>query len=677
MFSVWTLMLQAMQQRMQQQGIRRLLVISGESEWCRQQAQWLAATLPGDWPWIGARPPPGLSALASGAVRQLLGQERLHAVFDATQTLDVEALAVLSGALRAGSWLLLLTPPWRQWHRLTDDDSLRWSDGSQPITTPHFIQYLQRQLAADDEVTLWQQGEALVLAPLAERASWRQPDGRPSTEQQALLRQLLKATSGIWVLTAARGRGKSTLAGMLVANSPLSCWITGPSRAATEVAGEWAQGRAQFWAPDALLAHCRRQDVGQVGWLLVDEAAAIPGPLLQQLVSYFPRVLLTTTVQGYEGSGRGFLLKFCAGLPAFRSLSLQQPMRWAQDDSLERVINNALLFNELPEWQATKQEISVSQVEQRELCADPQRLRCFYALLSSAHYRTSPLDLRRLMDAPGMHFVLAQMAQEVVGALWLVDEGGLNAELAHGVWAGRRRPRGNLVAQSLAAHGGQWWAPMLHSRRITRIAVLPALRRQGIARRLIAQQRQQVQGLDFLSVSFGYTEPLWRFWQSCGFELVRIGSKLESRSGCYTAMAILPLSKQGEALRQAAHQRLARDWQWLQQRINVQLVLPFDGDDSQLAQEDWRELAGFAFAHRPLEASLGALQRLLRISRLPLPALRLHLQRQQTPAQCIIQLGLSGQKTLLRHWRHEVAEALTQLDAQHCHQWRAWTIRCC
>ncbi len=38
MFLVWTLMLQAMQQRMQQQSIRRLLVISGESEWCQQQA---------------------------------------------------------------------------------------------------------------------------------------------------------------------------------------------------------------------------------------------------------------------------------------------------------------------------------------------------------------------------------------------------------------------------------------------------------------------------------------------------------------------------------------------------------------------------------------------------------------------------------------------------------------
>lgn len=104
-------MLQAAQQLMRRQGIRRLLVLSGEPDWCREQAQRLAATLPGDWPWVGENPPPGQVALASGAMRQLLGQERLHAVFDACHSLDVEALAALSGALRAGSWLLLLTPP--------------------------------------------------------------------------------------------------------------------------------------------------------------------------------------------------------------------------------------------------------------------------------------------------------------------------------------------------------------------------------------------------------------------------------------------------------------------------------------------------------------------------------------------------------------------------------------
>lgn len=96
-------MLQAAQQLMRRQGIRRLLVLSGEPEWCREQAQRLAATLPGDWPWVGENPPPSQAALASGAVRQLLGQERLHAVFDAGHSLDVEALAALSGALRAAA----------------------------------------------------------------------------------------------------------------------------------------------------------------------------------------------------------------------------------------------------------------------------------------------------------------------------------------------------------------------------------------------------------------------------------------------------------------------------------------------------------------------------------------------------------------------------------------------
>ncbi|MFZ1871911.1 MAG: GNAT family N-acetyltransferase [Chania sp.] len=666
-------MLQAMQQLMQRQGIRRLLVLSGEPQWCRIQAQQLAAQLLGDWPWVGSEAPSELPSLNSGTVRTLLGQERLHAVFDATQGLDVEALAQLCGTLRAGSWLLLLVPTWSNWVQQPDGDSLRWSDCSQPIATPNFIAHLLQQLAADPEVTLWRQGDPLCLARLPQRADWQPPLGLPSTEQQAILVRLLAAESGVWVLTAARGRGKSTLAGMLVAASPLSCWITGPSRAATEVASEWAGGKAQFWAPDALLQYCAEHNVSDVGWLLVDEAAAIPAPLLQQLISYFPRVLLTTTVQGYEGTGRGFLLKFCAALPQWQPLSLQQPIRWAAGDALERIIDNALLFNEEPVWSAAHHPLSINPLEQAALCVDPLKLRRFYALLSSAHYRTSPLDLRRLMDAPGMHFSAASQADEIVGALWLVDEGGLSAELAHEVWAGRRRPRGNLVAQSLAAHGGQWWAPTLRSRRITRIAVLPELRQQGIARQLIEQQKQRSQELDFLSVSFGYTEPLWRFWHSCGFTLVRIGSKPEASSGCYTAMALLPLSEQGRALCHAAHKHLARDWRWLQQRIDLQPAITGDECEQLLNEEDWRELAGFAFAHRPLEASLGALQRLLLNTVSPMAALRSHLQQQQSVVQCVAEYGLSGQKALLRHWRQEVAQALEQWDSQLCEHWQRWS----
>jgi tRNA(Met) cytidine acetyltransferase len=40
----------------------------------------------------------------------------------------------------------------------------------------------------------------------------------------------------------------------------------------------------------------------QADWLIVDEAAAIPARCWK-LVTRFPRTLLTTTVQGYEGTG--------------------------------------------------------------------------------------------------------------------------------------------------------------------------------------------------------------------------------------------------------------------------------------------------------------------------------------------------------------------------------------
>src|SRR5690606_17971146 len=94
-------------------------------------------------------------------------------------------------------------------------------------------------------------------------------------------------------------------------------------------------------APDALLASSRQAD-----WLIVDEAAAIPGPLLEKLAVRFPRVLLTTTVQGYEGTGRGFLLKFCGRFAGLQRYSLSTPVRWAAGCPLERVVASALLFDD-------------------------------------------------------------------------------------------------------------------------------------------------------------------------------------------------------------------------------------------------------------------------------------------------------------------------------------------
>ncbi|MDA5471715.1 tRNA(Met) cytidine acetyltransferase TmcA [Yersinia kristensenii] len=668
----------ASQTLMAQQGHRRLLVLSGSADWARQQAINLSDQLPGDWLWVGEHPPPHIHGIRPTAAKTLLGQEGLHGVFDACDALNTEALAVLAGTLRAGSWLVMLVPEWGSWPQLPDADSLRWSEQSAPITTPNFICHLQRQLLASPDVVLWQQGQLPSERQFDIRPYWQQPDGTPTAEQQNILLRLMQARQGVWVLTAARGRGKSTLAGMLVAQWPGKCWVTGPGKAATQVLSQRAGERARFWAPDALLDFCQRHDVSDVDWLLIDEAAAIPTALLSALLAYFPRALLTTTVQGYEGTGRGFLLKFCSTLSDWHHLTLTNPIRWASDDPLEQIIDDIMLFNDdwvidtLSPTVSASAQVEISACKQSDWLSNPELLRRFYGLLSSAHYRTTPLDLRRLMDAPGMHFSAAKMADSVIGALWLVDEGGLDSRLAQDVWAGRRRPKGSLVAQSLAAHSGQWQAPTLLSRRISRVAVAPSRRQQGVARQMIAveQARAQQEGLDFLSVSFGYTTELACFWRACGFQLVRMGSHKEASSGCYAAMAVLPLSSAGQRLTEAARQQLVRDWYWLQQWIGldtpVSLPQP-EQPDITLNDDDWRELAGFAFAFRPLEASLPALQRLLLRSKLPLPALRRYLQQRHAAAEIVHHQGLSGRKALIAKWRQEAAEGMAAIDADKKH----------
>ena len=641
--------------QMKREGIRRLLVLSGEEGWCFDHVLKLRDALPGDWLWISPQPD-AENHCSPSALQTLLGREFRHAVFDARHGFDAAAFAALSGTLKAGSWLVLLLPVWEEWENQPDADSLRWSDCPDPIATPHFVQHLKRVLTANNDAILWRQNQQFSLAHFAPRTDWHPATGAPQPEQQQLLQQLLTMPPGVAAVTAARGRGKSALAGQLISRIAGSAIVTAPAKAATDVLAQFAGEKFRFIAPDALLASDEQAD-----WLVVDEAAAIPAPLLYQLVSRFPRTLLTTTVQGYEGTGRGFLLKFCARFPHLHRFELQQPIRWAQGCPLEKMVSEALVFDDENFTHTPQGNIVISAFEQTLWRSEPETPLKVYQLLSGAHYRTSPLDLRRMMDAPGQHFLQAAGENEIAGALWLVDEGGLSQELSQAVWAGFRRPRGNLVAQSLAAHGSNPLAATLRGRRVSRIAVHPARQREGTGRQLIVGALQYTHDLDYLSVSFGYTEELWRFWQRCGFVLVRMGNHREASSGCYTAMALLPMSDAGKQLAEREHYRLRRDAQALAQWNGE--TLPVDPlNDAVLSDDDWLELAGFAFTHRPLLTSLGCLLRLLQTSELALPALRGRLQKNASDAQLCTTLKLSGRKLLLVRQREEAAQALFALN---------------
>lgn len=649
-------------------GVRGLVILSGSSQWCWEKVTSLADVLE---PCITIAYSTEIATLAGEKItpaqaHHLLGQEIGHVVFDGTQGVDCNALAAVSGAMTAGALLILLLPPWQRWASLPDKDSLRWAEQETAIATPHFVAHFKRCFARHTTIISWQEGEAVNWGVQLSLPRWQKPCGKPTAAQHSLLKRLLTGQPDIYVLTAPRGRGKSALAGMLIARWQGACVVTSASRDSAASVLNWAGENATYLAPDNLLLLSQQPDFVAPEWLIIDEAATLPTAQLTALIALAPRVLLMTTVLGYEGTGKGFLLKFCAGLPSWQALTLDDPIRWAASDPLEQVIDDLLLFHAETQYlHGLPPTLTVSGISppksltSAQLAQDESLLRQFYGLLSSAHYRTSPLDLRRLLDAPQQHFTVIRHHQQIIAALWVVEEGGLSETLAHEVWAGRRRPKGNLVAQSLSAHGGYYHAPLLHSRRISRIAVEPHFQRHGLGQQLIAtlHQEAQHQQIDYLSVSFGYTESLAAFWQACGFTLIHEGHRREASSGVTSAMAVRAITAQGQTLIEEFHQRNA---------------LVADNVFSAMA---WRELAGFAFGARQVATVIPILRQLS--TQYPIftsiaPLLYQHMFTHVSISELTEVSGLAGRKAILKAWRNEVARFMEKIDSARTAALKQW-----
>ncbi len=545
--------------------------------------------------------------------RNRLGQEAALIIYDARHGINLDALAIAGGGLTAGGLLLLIFNCWQALEKQIDFDSLRWSGEAGGICTPHFIRFFQRHIV-DFGFPIYRQQDNPCINLSVPRICRCVENPMPTDEQQAAMTRILSAQADIFVLTAKRGRGKSALAGMLAARLT-DVIVTAPNKSAVNILREFAGSSLPFLAPDELcrqITQAPQRFAKQ--WLIIDEAAMIPLPLLQVLTGAFKHILCTTTVQSYEGTGRGFLLKFMQKIDrTWCHFTLHKPLRWRTDDRVEPFMDALLLLDAedavaqpllQPEHPYTICRLTRWQLIER------QRYRAFYGLLTLAHYKTSPSDLRRLFDAPRQRFMQAESEQGLLGCVWGVEEGEMcDAALIVDIRCGVRRPKGNLAAQMLCQQTGLTAACSLKSVRISRIAVLPHLQRQGIGQQLIEALAQQGDA-DFLSVSFGYTPWLAAFWRQCGFVLVHIGEHREASSGCYSALAVRPLTAAGEDLCQRAQAQFRR---------NIGLSFhplassfSFEPLDWALRREDWQSLRNFADFHRTLAAALPAIRRLIR-----------------------------------------------------------------
>ncbi|MBV0932822.1 tRNA(Met) cytidine acetyltransferase TmcA [Marinobacterium weihaiense] len=624
------------------QGRQRLLVwVAGERQWCHDQLNGeLVDYLVGRGVLISDVALAGCQPLNARQAPTVLGQTLDFAVFDAFSGFNPNAFGQVAGAIQAGGCLVLLTPAADAWPDFPDPEyaSLCVEPYRPEQLSGQYLGHLVRVLDQAQTLVRWHQCQAPripeTLPPIEPAESVPPPClSADQAEAVALIQHTAAARAQPLILSADRGRGKSAALGLAAAallEQGVRVVLTAVSKSAVASVLERVQVMAPeladqliFLRPDELL---QARPAGQL--LLVDEAAAIPTPVLMRLVTHYPRSVFATTLHGYEGNGQGFALRFRQQLqrrfPALREFRLHTAIRWSSPDPLEQLVNRMLLLDvDASAIPAVSAPLLIESITQAELAADTSLLRQLFGLLVLAHYRTAPGDLRILLDSPNMRILVARKAGVPVGCVLLAEEGPLDTVLANAIWEGRRRPRGHLLPQTLIAQEGWREAAAWQGWRVVRIAAHPQLQQQGIGRSLLAavEQAAYEQGVDYLGASFAGNEGLLRFWQDSGFVPVRLGDQRDPVAGTHALLVLKPLSSAPNAWLPQAREQFRRSVLHrlsgaLQDLEAEQLPWLLQGIEpgARLSVDEQHRIEGFADAQRTLESSYLPLSRLLHLS---------------------------------------------------------------
>jgi tRNA(Met) cytidine acetyltransferase len=622
------------------------------------------------------------TVLSHKQAQQQLGKEFSTIVFDASEQLYPDSFGAIIGTLTAGGVLVVLL-------------------GEANTNYQRRFQKIAHQVCQQSIHFHWCESEIdLAAIELSEPAvnTYSQ-----THDQQHAVEAIIKVVTGHrkrpLVLTSDRGRGKTAALGIaaaqLLKQGKQNILVTAPSLATVDTLFKHAQlelaestytkgvvsfadAEIRFIAPDRLIETLPKTDL-----LIIDEAAAIPSFMLEKVVQHYSRLVFATTLHGYEGTGRGFALRFQntlqQAMPDYRLLNLTSPIRWAEDDQLDAFSFDALLLDaEAVDDQlllnVTIEQVRFEQLDQTVLSQNDLLLRQVFGLMALAHYRTRPSDLQRLLDASDVSIYTLTYQQQIVACAWLIEEGELEQDLSEAIFNGARRPNGHLLPQSLLAHAGIANAGQYRYQRVARIVIHPVLQRRGFGDYFMAKLTDVVgQRCDCLGASFAANDGLLNFWLSCGFKPVRLGQHQDDVSGSHALMMLKPCSDKGHALIDETSQRLKQQWPFLLQHmytsvdcdllisLSRHLMLEYD----ELSSDNYAEVKAFSHEQRAYESCQYSLwqwtlraittdtfyqiellkQRLL---------MRLILQQQPLP-KVASELGFSGKKQLISELRTTVS----------------------
>lgn len=564
---------------------RQLLVISGTEKWTMETVTSLQIQNTGNLLWVGGKPI-NTDYIEVKDYRLKLGQEYDCVVLNCFKGFRANAAMALSGTITRHGLMILLCPDFTEWPEYSDPEQInRLSYGYQnELKTSYFFKHLIDCFKSDKSVAIATPdsfiGEHALVGSQSKQTSF--------DDQIETIEKICKVITGHrnrpLVITADRGRGKSSALGIasarLMKSRKITIWVTAHHLKAVEhvfkhCSSELPHSIANkhklqhqdsiliFKPVDKLLESEDHADL-----VIVDEAATLPIHILLKLVTKFPRVVFSSTVHGYEGSGRGFEVKFKKQLaeakPEYRTTHLSHPIRWFQNDALEAFWFNAMFHKSTHhkvEVRAEQQSANLSfqDFKQLELLDKPEVLSQVFSLLQDAHYQTSPDDLQRLLDAPETLIFGLYQGDILVGVAHILEEGGeALSELASEIASCQRRVKGHMVAQNLMSTYNMANLSKLRQWRISRIAILPMFQGKGFGTKLLSHiENQAIQHqISLLTTSFGCTSRLLKFWENANLTPVKLGLKPEVSSGEYNCICIKPIT----AIAEQAHEYIREEF---------------------------------------------------------------------------------------------------------------------
>eukprot|EP01028_Stygiella_incarcerata_P000310 TRINITY_DN10345_c2_g1_i1.p1 TRINITY_DN10345_c2_g1~~TRINITY_DN10345_c2_g1_i1.p1 ORF type:complete len:916 (-),score=243.44 TRINITY_DN10345_c2_g1_i1:253-3000(-) len=265
-----------------------------------------------------------------------------------------------------------------------------------------------------------------------------------------------------------------------------------------------------------------KEKLGQAELVIVDEAAAIPLPLVKDLLGNY-LVFMSSTINGYEGTGRSLSLKLIRKLRetsrggsfvtgrVLREVELEDPIRYGSNDPVEKWLQELLCLD------ATTSADIGSRVPHPDECrlyyvnrdtlfsyhrASEAFLHRMVALYVSSHYKNTPNDLQLMSDAPAHHlFVLLGPVDESEGRLpdvLCVIQVCLEGEIAQTsmiqTMSRGARPSGDLIPHTISQQYQDASFGKLSGARVVRIATHPQHQRMGYGTRALDLLRMYYDG---------------------------------------------------------------------------------------------------------------------------------------------------------------------------------------